>query len=480
MKLIFEKSVEGRRAYSLPELDVEKNEYDIPEHLIRKGNPNLPELYEVDIVRHYNELAALNYSVDKGFYPLGSCTMKYNPFLNEEIASFKNFIKLHPYQEEETIQGTLELMYDLQEYLREITGMDAITLQPAAGAHGELTGMLIIRKYLQDNNLGYKNEVIIPDSAHGTNPASAVMAGFKVVQVKSNDEGRVDLKDLQSLVNQNTAAIMLTNPNTLGLFEKDILDISDIIHKNKALLYYDGANLNAVMGKVRPGDNGFDVVHLNLHKTFSTPHGMGGPGSGPIAVKSFLKDYLPKPIVSKKDSGEFYFEYNIPKSIGRVRSFYGNFIVMLKAYAYILSMGKEGLKKVSELATLNANYLRKKLSNFLQIAYPDICKHEFVIKGSSLKEYNVTTLDFAKRMLDYGIHPPTVYFPLIVDEAMMIEPTETESKESLDRIAEIYERIFKEAKSSPEKLKEAPTKLPIKRLDDVKANKELKVKWESN
>lgn len=480
MKLIFEKSVEGRRAYSLPELDVEKNEYDIPEHLIRKGNPNLPELYEVDIVRHYNELAALNYSVDKGFYPLGSCTMKYNPFLNEEIASFKNFIKLHPYQEEETIQGTLELMYDLQEYLREITGMDAITLQPAAGAHGELTGMLIIRKYLQDNNLGYKNEVIIPDSAHGTNPASAVMAGFKVVQVKSNDEGRVDLKDLQSLVNQNTAAIMLTNPNTLGLFEKDILDISDIIHKNKALLYYDGANLNAVMGKVRPGDNGFDVVHLNLHKTFSTPHGMGGPGSGPIAVKSFLKDYLPKPIVSKKDSGEFYFEYNIPKSIGRVRSFYGNFIVMLKAYAYILSMGKEGLKKVSELATLNANYLRKKLSNFLQIAYPDICKHEFVIKGSSLKEYNVTTLDFAKRMLDYGIHPPTVYFPLIVDEAMMIEPTETESKESLDRIAEIYERIFKEAKSSPEKLKEAPTKLPIKRLDEVKANKELKVKWEGN
>lgn len=480
MKLIFEKSVEGRRAYSLPELDVEKTEYDIPEHLIRKENSNLPELYEVDIVRHYNELAALNYSVDKGFYPLGSCTMKYNPFLNEEIASFKNFIKLHPYQEEETIQGTLELMYDLQEYLREITGMDAITLQPAAGAHGELTGMLIIRKYLQDNNLGYKNEVIIPDSAHGTNPASAAMAGFKVVQVKSNDEGRVDLKDLQSLVNQNTAAIMLTNPNTLGLFEKDILDISDMIHKNKALLYYDGANLNAVMGKVRPGDNGFDVVHLNLHKTFSTPHGMGGPGSGPIAVKSFLKDYLPKPIVSKKDSGEFYFEYNIPKSIGRVRSFYGNFIVMLKAYAYILSMGKEGLKKVSELATLNANYLRKKLSNFLQIAYPDICKHEFVIKGSSLKEYNVTTLDFAKRMLDYGIHPPTVYFPLIVDEAMMIEPTETESKESLDRIAEIYERIFKEAKSSPDKLKEAPTKLPIKRLDDVKANKELKVKWEGN
>jgi len=477
MKLIFEKSVKGRKSYSLPKLDVDESQIDIPEHLVRNENPDLPELYEVDIVRHYNQLASLNHSVDRGFYPLGSCTMKYNPFLNEEVAGLNGFKNIHPYQEGKTVQGALELMYELQEFLKEISGMDYVTLQPSAGAHGELTGMLIIKKYLKENNLEHKNEVIIPDSAHGTNPASAAMAGFKVVEVNSNNEGRVDLDHLKSLVNENTAAIMLTNPNTLGLFEKDILEISDLMHKNNALLYYDGANLNAIMGKVRPGDNGFDVVHLNLHKTFSTPHGMGGPGSGPIAVKSYLKEYLPKPVVNVRENGEYYFDYDIPRSIGKVRSFYGNFLVLVKAYTYILSLGKEGLKEVSELATLNANYLRKKLSKFLEVAYPDVCKHEFVIKGTSLKEYGVSTLDFAKRLLDYGIHPPTVYFPLIVDEAMMIEPTETESKEILDEVATIYEKIVEEAKTEPQKLKEAPTTLSIKRLDEVKANKDLKVKF---
>ncbi|PNS01792.1 glycine dehydrogenase subunit 2 [Petrotoga miotherma DSM 10691] len=478
MKLIFEKSVSGRKSYSLPKLDVKESQIDIPEHLVRNEAPILPELYEVDIVRHYNQLATLNHSVDRGFYPLGSCTMKYNPFLNEEVASLNGFKFIHPYQEESTVQGALELMYELQEFLKEITGMANVTLQPAAGAHGELTGMLIIKKYLQENNLGHKNEVIIPDSAHGTNPASAVMAGFEVVKVNSNNEGRVDLDHLKSLVNENTAAIMLTNPNTLGFFEKDILKISDLMHKNDALLYYDGANLNAIMGKVRPGDNGFDVVHLNLHKTFSTPHGMGGPGSGPIAVKSYLKEYLPKPVVGMKESGEYYFDYDISKSVGKMRSFYGNFLVLVKAYTYILSLGKEGLKKVSELATLNANYLKEKLSKFLNVAYPDVCKHEFVIKGTSLKDYGVSTLDFAKRLLDYGIHPPTVYFPLIVDEAMMIEPTETESKETLDEVAAIYEKIVEEARREPDKLKEAPLTLPIKRLDEVKANKELNVKFD--
>ena len=477
MKLIFEKSKKGRSAFNLPKSEIEKTNIDIPEHLIRKEPPNLPELYEVDIVRHYNELASLNYSVDRGFYPLGSCTMKYNPIVNEELASLDGFKMIHPYQEEETIQGALELMYELQNFLIEITGMNYITLQPAAGAHGELTGMLIIKKYLEDKNMGYKDEVIIPDSAHGTNPASAAMAGFKVVEVRSNKEGCVDLNTLRDLINNNTAAIMLTNPNTLGIFEKNIKEIAEMAHSKNALLYYDGANLNAVMGKVRPGDNGFDVVHLNLHKTFSTPHGMGGPGSGPIAVKSFLKDYLPRPIVEKNNEGTYYFNYDIPKSIGRVRSFYGNFLVLVKAYSYILSMGKEGLKKASEMATLNANYLKNKLSKFLDIAYPSVCKHEFVVKGSSLKQYGVSTLDFAKRLLDYGIHPPTVYFPLIVDEAMMIEPSETESKETLDQIAQIYESVYNEARNNPDILKQAPHKTPVKRLDEVKANKNIKTRY---
>jgi glycine dehydrogenase subunit 2 len=477
MKLIFEKSVPGRIGFRLPTMEVEKIEYDFEDHLLRKEDAKLPEVHELEVVRHFDALERKNHSVDKGFYPLGSCTMKYNPMVNEEIAGFDGFKFLHPYQEEYTIQGALELMYNLQNYLADVTGMDAVSLQPAAGAHGEFAGMLVIKKYLEANGFKNKTKVIVPDSAHGTNPASAVMAGFEIVEIKSNKTGRVDMEEYKKAMTEDVAAIMLTNPNTLGLFEEDIKEIAAIAHANNALLYYDGANLNAIMGKVRPGDNGFDVVHLNLHKTFSTPHGMGGPGSGPIGVKERLKDFLPKPVVNKNDEG-FYFDYDVKNSIGRTRSFYGNFAVLVKTYAYILTMGKDGLKKASELAVLNANYLRANLKDFMTIAYPEICKHEFVVDGSFLKEYGIKTLDFAKRMLDYGIHPSTVYFPLIVKEAMMIEPTETESKEVLDEVIEIFKKIIEEAKENPDTLKNAPYTTPIRRLDDLKANKDLKVKYD--
>ncbi|MBM7559064.1 aminomethyl-transferring glycine dehydrogenase subunit GcvPB [Marinitoga litoralis] len=474
MKLLYEKSKNGRTAFSLPKLDVPEIKIELEEELIRKEEPNLPQVSELEVVRHYNELERKNHSVDSGFYPLGSCTMKYNPMLNEETASMFN--NIHPYLDEEHIQGALELMYNLQKYLGEITGMDAVTLQPAAGAHGELTGMLIVRKYIEDNGFTNKTKVILPDSAHGTNPASAKMAGFDVVEVKSGPDGRVDLEEFKKVMDDSVAAIMLTNPNTLGLFEKDILEIAKIAHEHNALLYYDGANLNAIMGKVRPGDMGFDIVHINLHKTFSTPHGMGGPGSGPVGVKAKLKDYLPKPVVDINDEGKYVLNYNIPKSCGRLRTFYGNFSVMVRAYTYILMMGKEGLKFASEMAVLNANYLRKKLEKEFDIAFDDVCKHEFVIDGSFLKEYGVKTLDFAKRLLDYGIHPPTIYFPLIVHEAMMIEPTETESKEELDRFVEVMHKILEEAKTDPEILKGAPRNTPVRRLNETIANKQLKLR----
>jgi glycine dehydrogenase subunit 2 len=474
MKLLYEKSKKGRTAFSLPKLDVPEIKIELEEELIRKEEPNLPQVSELEVVRHYNELERKNHSVDSGFYPLGSCTMKYNPMLNEETASMFN--NIHPYLDEEHIQGALELMYNLQKYLGEITGMDAVTLQPAAGAHGELAGMLIVRKYIEDNGFTNKTKVILPDSAHGTNPASAKMAGFDVVEVKSGPDGRVDLEEFKKVMDDSVAAIMLTNPNTLGLFEKDILEIAKIAHEHNALLYYDGANLNAIMGKVRPGDMGFDIVHINLHKTFSTPHGMGGPGSGPVGVKAKLKDYLPKPVVDINDEGKYVLNYNIPKSCGRLRTFYGNFSVMVRAYTYILMMGKEGLKFASEMAVLNANYLRKKLEKEFDIAFDDVCKHEFVIDGSFLKEYGVKTLDFAKRLLDYGIHPPTIYFPLIVHEAMMIEPTETESKEELDRFVEVMHKILEEAKTDPEILKGAPRNTPVRRLNESIANKQLKLR----
>ena len=474
---IFEKSRRGRKAHTLPPYEFEDVGNDIPKHLLRKDPPELPEVYELDVVRHYTELARKNYGVDVGFYPLGSCTMKYNPKMNEDLANLDGFRYLHPYQPEETAQGALKLMYHLKELLCEITGMDDMTLAPAAGAHGELTGMLIVKAFHDSKNDTKRKKVIVPDSAHGTNPASASMVGYEVVEIKSSSEGLVDLKELEKNLDDETAAIMLTNPNTLGLFEKDIEKITSMAHESGVLLYYDGANLNAIMGRVRPGDMGFDIVHLNLHKTFSTPHGMGGPGSGPIGVKKHLADFLPVPVVREKD-GRYYLDYNVPKTIGMVRSFLGNFLVLVKAYAYILMMGKDGLKFASEMAVLNANYLRKKLSEFMKIAYDRICMHEFVVDGSYLlKKTGVKTLDVAKRILDFGMHAPTIYFPLIVHEALMIEPTETESKETLDRFAQILENIVREAEENPEVVKTAPHKTPVRRLDEVTASRKPVFRW---
>lgn len=467
---IFEHSKPGRKGYELPTYDVPDFGCSIPEHLLRKNPPMLPEVSEVDVVRHYTNLALKNYSVDRGFYPLGSCTMKYNPKINEDMAML--FTQLHPFQPRETIEGAVQLMGHLKELLCEITGTDDMTLQPAAGAHGELTGLLIARAYFEDiGELEKRKKVIVPDSAHGTNPASAAMAGFEVIEIKSGPDGCVDLEELKKNLDDTVAVIMLTNPNTLGLFEKDILKIAKMAHDVGALLYYDGANLNAIMGRTRPGDMGFDIVHLNLHKTFSTPHGMGGPGSGPIGVKAPLAPYLPVPVVRK--FGEKYeLDYNLPKSIGMVRTFYGNFLVLVKAYTYILTMGGKGLKHVSDMAVLNANYLRAKLSKTFKIAYDRICMHEFVIDNEEFaKRTGVKTLDIAKRLLDYGLHAPTIYFPLIVHEAMMIEPTETESKQTLDTFVEAMEKIAKEAQENPQLVKGAPYTTPVRRLDDVNATK---------
>lgn len=474
---VFEKSTTGRMGFRLPKSDIEEREFDFPTHLTRQKPLNLPELSEPDVVRHYTELAGKNYSVDKGFYPLGSCTMKYNPKVNEYTASLEGFTEIHPYQPWEFTQGSLKLMFELKEVLCEITGMDEMTLQPAAGAHGELTGMLIARAYHLSRNDTKRHIALVPDSAHGTNPASAAMAGFDVIELKSTEDGLVDLEELKRYLNEEVAVLMLTNPNTLGLFEKDIIKIAQIVHDVGALLYYDGANLNAIMGRVRPGDTGFDIVHLNLHKTFSAPHGMGGPGSGPVGVKKFLAEFLPIPVI-RKENETYYPDFNLPKSIGRTRSFYGNFSVLVKAYTYILTMGKDGLTHASRMAVLNANYLRILISRFLKIASPRVCMHEFVVDGSDfVKQTNVKILDVAKRLLDYGVHAPTVYFPLIVHEDMMIEPTETESKDTLDRFAKILEAIIEESKTNPELVKNAPYKTPVRRLDDVTATKKPIYRW---
>ncbi len=475
MELIFEISTHGRRGFIPPKLDVES--YTLPDELKRIEPPKLPELTEGDVVRHYTNLSRLNYAVDVGFYPLGSCTMKYNPKLNESAAIFDGFSKIHPYQDESTVQGALELMYNLQEALKVMSGMDAVTLQPAAGAHGEYTGVAVIRAYHEHRKDFERNEMIIPDSAHGTNPATATMNGYKAIEIKSDKNGMVDIEALKKIVGPHTAGIMLTNPNTLGLFDENVLEISRIVHEAGGLLYYDGANFNAIMGKVRPGDLGFDVVHFNLHKTFSTPHGMGGPGAGPIGVKKFLESFLPVPTVGKK--GEKYFlDYSHRNTIGRVRSFYGNFSVLVRAYAYILTMGGNGLKRASEMAVLNANYLKAKISKTLEVPYNNgPCMHEFVATTEPLLDHGVKALDFVKRMLDYGVHPPTVYFPLIVHEDLMIEPTETESKMTLDKFVEVVEKIAKEAKENPKLLQEAPHITPVRRLDDVRAAKQLVLRW---
>ncbi len=466
--LIFDYSKEGRKAYSLPH-PIEDTKIKIPEKLKRK-TLDLPEVSEIDIARHFIKLSQKNYGVDSGFYPLGSCTMKYNPKINEEIASWEKVTDIHPYQDESTVQGALEIMYKLGKALCEIAGVDNITLQPAAGAHGEYTGIKIIEKYLKTKGFD-KNEIIVPDSAHGTNPASSAMADFRVVEIPSNEKGCVDLDALHEAVNEKTAGLMLTNPNTLGIFEENIKEISEIIHDAKGLLYYDGANLNALMGFVKPGNMGFDLVHFNLHKTFSTPHGGGGPGSGPVGVKEFLKEYLPHPIV-EYDGKKYYLKHDLKNSIGKIKGFYGNFGVIVKAYAYILTMGNS-LKKVSEIAVLNANYIAQKLKDLYELPYSELRKHEIVLSCEKIKkDTGVTALDISKRILDYGMHAPTIYFPLIVKEALMIEPTETESKEELDKFIDIMRKIHRECYEDPEIVKSAPHNTEIKRLDTVKATKE--------
>ncbi|QWU15835.1 glycine dehydrogenase subunit 2 [Paenibacillus sophorae] len=469
--LIFELSRPGRAAYSLPECDVPAEEgLDalIPAELLRSEPAALPEVSEVDVIRHYTALSRRNFGVDNGFYPLGSCTMKYNPKINEDVARFPGFAKIHPYQPEESIQGALELMHTLQSDLAALTGMDAVSLQPAAGAHGEWTGLMMIRAYHESRG-EVRTKVIVPDSSHGTNPASASAAGLTTVTIPSNKQGMVDLEALKNAVGSDTAALMLTNPSTLGLFETQIVEIAKIVHEAGGLLYYDGANSNAIMGITRPGDMGFDVVHLNLHKTMSTPHGGGGPGAGPVGVKAKLTPFLPGPTVAKTEDGSFTLQEGSPQSIGRVKAYYGNFGILVRAYTYIRTYGPDGLREVSENAVLNANYMLSRLAPHFDVPYPGICKHEFVLSGKNLKAYGVRTLDVAKRLLDFGYHPPTVYFPLNVEECIMIEPTETESKETLDGFIETMIRIVQEAKDTPEIVLNAPHTTEISRLDETQA-----------
>ncbi len=470
MQLIFEKSKRGRKAYSLPECDVPEVSMDlIGSKYLRNDDPELPEVSELDAVRHFTRISQRNHGVDSGFYPLGSCTMKYNPKVNEAVSRLDGFTKIHPYQQENTVQGALKLMYDLGSMLSEITAMEEFTLQPAAGAHGELTGLMIMKAYHQNRNDEKRTKIIIPDSAHGTNPASAAVAGFDVVEVKSNDKGLVDIEALRAAVGDDTAGFMLTNPNTLGLFDENILEISKIVHEAGGLMYYDGANANAILGISRPGDMGFDVVHLNLHKTFGTPHGGGGPGAGPVGVKKHLAEFLPVPVISKKED-EYFMDYDRTLSIGKVKYAYGNFGVLVRAYAYILSMGPDGLKEVAENAVLNANYVANKLKDVYFLPIDTGCMHECVLSGYWQKEKNgVSTLDIAKRLLDFGFHPPTIYFPLIVHEAMMIEPTECETKETLDEFIAAMRQIADEAENDPEMVKTAPHTTVISRLDETTA-----------
>lgn len=465
-KFIFEYNEKSEEYITQEKIEIQ--EYGIKNGLIRKNEIGLPKISEVSLTRHLTNLSKKNFGVDNGFYPLGSCTMKYNPKINEKIATKEEFINTHPLMDEEYIQGNLELLYEMSEFLKDISGMKEITFQPSAGAHGEITGIFLIKAYHNYNKEFQRKNIIVPDSSHGTNPATASLAGFDVIEIKSNPEGLVDLNELTKVLDNNTAALMLTNPNTLGLFEEDILKISEMVHNAGGLLYYDGANLNPLLARVRIADMGFDVVHFNLHKSFSTPHGGGGPGAGPVGVNEKLVDFLPVPLV-KKNKNKYFLDYNVKHSIGKVKSFYGNFSVILKAYFYILELGIEGLRKVSEKSILNANYLKRKLEKLLELPYKNNCLHEFVLSGKKLQEYGLHTIDLAKRLIDYGYHPPTIYFPLIVEEAIMIEPTETESKETLDRFASDFARIIEEAKQEPEKLKKAPWKASIRRLDEVTA-----------
>ncbi len=450
---------------------------NIPQTLKRNKKIKIPHLDETQIVRHFHRLSQMNYGIDSGMYPLGSCTMKYNPKICEEISSWSKFSGTHPFQDCSTIQGNLEIMFELERALCEITGMDFFSLQPAAGAHGEFLGMLITRAYHEKRKDFERNEVILSDTSHGTNPASVTMAGYKLIEIPSTDEGTVDLEMLKKALSTKTACFMHTNPNTLGIFEDEILKISDLVHKAGGLLYYDGANMNAIMGKARPGDMGFDIVHLNLHKTFSTPHGGGGPGSGPVGVKMKLEKFLPIPRICK-DEKRYYLDYNAKDSIGKIKGFYGNFSVLLKAYTYITLMGKEGLKETSEIAVLNSNYMKEKIlkSKLYELPFKKLRKHEFVLSCENLKQKkNIRAMDIAKRLMDYGLHPPTIYFPLIVKEALMIEPTESESKKDLDNYVDTLINI---AKEDPEIIKNAPNNTPVKRVDDVGATKNPILTWD--
>ncbi|KQL57768.1 glycine dehydrogenase [Alkalicoccobacillus plakortidis] len=479
MALIFEESKEGRLGHSLPELDIIEEDISslIPEEFLREREPELPQVSELQIMRHYTALSRRNHGVDSGFYPLGSCTMKYNPKVNEDVARISGLSNVHPYQPAYQVQGSLKMLYQLQTSLAEITGMDEVTLQPAAGAHGEWTGLMMIRAYHEANGDFKRTKVIVPDSAHGTNPASATVAGFDSVTVRTNEYGLVDLDHLREVVNEETAALMLTNPNTLGLFEADIVEMASIIHEAGGKLYYDGANSNAILGITRPGDMGFDVVHLNLHKTFTGPHGGGGPGSGPVGVKKDLLPFLPKPVLVKK-ADQYEFDYQRPQSIGRVKPYYGNYGINLRAYTYIRTMGAEGLRLVSEYAVLNANYMMRRLAPYYDLPYAQHCKHEFVLSGRRQKKLGVRTLDIAKRLLDFGYHPPTIYFPLNVEECMMIEPTETESKETLDAFIDAMIQIAVEAEKTPEVVQEAPHHTVVSRLDETLAARKPILKYE--
>ncbi|OMP66307.1 aminomethyl-transferring glycine dehydrogenase subunit GcvPB [Domibacillus epiphyticus] len=468
-ELIFEISRSGRIGSSLPESDVPKVNLQnkLPDHLIRTELAELPEVSELQLVRHYTALSNKNHGIDNGFYPLGSCTMKYNPKINEDVARLEGFSRIHPYQPVETVQGALKLLHELQEDLAEITGMDAVTLQPSAGAQGEWAGLMMVKAYHKQKG-EKRTKVLVPDSAHGTNPASATVAGFRTVTIPSNGDGLVDLEELKKHVDDDTAALMLTNPNTLGLFEKEIIEIAKVVHGAGGLLYYDGANANAILGKTTPGKMGFDIVHLNLHKTFTTPHGGGGPGAGPVGVKKKLIPYLPVPRIEKQND-QYFLNDNQPLSIGRVKGYYGNFGILVRAYTYIRTMGPVGLRQVSESAVLHANYLRKKLEPYFDSPFSQVCKHEFVLSGSRQKKLGVRTLDMAKRLLDFGCHPPTIYFPLNVEECLMIEPTETESKETIDAFAEVMIQIAKEVEGNPDIVLDAPHTTTIGRLDEVQA-----------
>ena len=475
MPTIFEIGAEGRHGLRLPELDFDERPIEelLSPELIRKEDPQWPEVSQIEVVRHYTKLSKMNYGVDDGIYPLGSCTMKYNPRINEETARLPQFACAHPFQSENFSQGCLQLMHELSQILCKIAGLDAITLQPVAGAHGELTGMLLIKKYFEKRGeLQKRKKILLPDSAHGTNPASAAALGFEVVELKSNERGLVDLEALRAQMDESVAGLMITNPNTLGLFEEEILHITEMIHEVGGFVYYDGANLNAIVGRARPGDMGVDIMHYNLHKTFTTPHGGGGPGAGPIAVVKTLAPYLPVPLINKsKKRDQYFFDYERPDSIGKIHSFYGNFGMLVRAYTYIRIMGDEGLKAVSTNAVLNANYMLQRLKSVYKAPFDRVCKHEFVITSKGMSEH-LRTLDIAKRLIDFGVHPSSIYFPLIVPEVMMVEPTETVSKKEMDYFVDALLQIAKEMNENPEILKSAPHTTPVKRLDDVRAARE--------